>query len=239
MNGLKMNLDKNKCIIIGNNCDNSTVIVDNKQIERVKCMKHLGVFIDEKLNFDENFEKICDKILKKVNYLCRLRNKLSKDVKLLLYKTTIEPHINYCSSVLFLCSDEKLNRLQILQNRALRVILNCDIYTPIRTMLKNSDVLNVKQRIYFNVLVLLYKCMTRMVPDYLCKNLIKRKDLQPYNLRSNEDINIPRMLKAKTQNCLFYKGVQLMNDYTHKYTIENIYSKNIKNIEQYIKNTIQ
>jgi hypothetical protein len=84
--------------------------------------------------------------------LKRISKKLTSKSLILLYNSSIAPHINYCSSVLFLFNEGQLERLQKIQNRIMRLILHAPWDTHINTMLDNLKWLSVKQKINFNTL---------------------------------------------------------------------------------------
>ena len=67
--------------------------IDGNTIEKVNKMKYLGVFIDDKLSFKDHLEFITKKISKKVYFMSKVRNKLDKETKIVLYKSIIVPHI--------------------------------------------------------------------------------------------------------------------------------------------------
>lgn len=175
-------------------------------------MKYLGVVIDDRLNFKENLVMVYKKMSKKVNFLVRNRKRLDYDTKLLLYKSLIAPSIDYCSSILFLMNETDFRRLQKVQNRALRSIKNADRLTHIETMLNDTRLLDIKQRIYYNVLILIYKARNKMLPDYMCRFLKCVGESQPYNLRSNQHYRLPSTTSNSGQNSLAYKGVREFNE---------------------------
>ena len=58
----------------------------------------------------------------KSGYPKRTRKTLPTESLCMLYKTLIEPHIRYCSIVWGNCGEALKDKLQILQNRAARII---------------------------------------------------------------------------------------------------------------------
>lgn len=97
--------------------------VGSAVIDRVSEIKYLGCIIDEKLNFNSNCDLMCKKMAKKTNFFGRISNKLNKSTRLLVYNTIIAPHINYCSTILFLSDKSHIHRIQKLQNKCMRIIL--------------------------------------------------------------------------------------------------------------------
>lgn len=208
-----LNVSKTKFMIISGSSIQHVPIpvkLNGQSIERVWEMKYLGVIIDPQLKLDLNHQYVKKKMIKKISFLQRNRNRYYMHTKLLMYKSLIGPHVDFCSTVLFLATDTQLKELQVLQNRAMRAILNCGIRTSIETMLNRLKLLDVKQRIYFNVLIAVHKMKLGLLPPYLTQQLRYVGDVQPYGLRSNNRFRLPDYT-GQGQNSLFYKGVDLYN----------------------------
>lgn len=234
---LKLNIDKTKYMLIGrkNDMNGNIISVSGNALTQVDNIKYLGIMIDQKLNFKEHLTYTHKKIAKKVYFLGRLRNKMDRSTKLLVYKSLILPHIEYCSSILFLTTDQEIHGLQLLQNKALRHILKRDVYTNIDTMLRQLELLDVKQVIYYNTLKLIYKAEQGKLPDYMSELLVNVSEVQPYNSRSNNLYRLPRNLTSAAQNSLMYKGLNLYNEMKRKYHI----SENMQKFEEILKEFIK
>ena len=106
---------------------------------------------------------------------------------------------------------ENIRKLQILQNRAMRTVLQCEFRTPIQEMLSNLGWLNVEQRLKFNALLMIFKIKNNLYPIYLQRNVSFITN-SFYNLRNIGDFRLPLYRRTGTQNNLLYKGVQLFNN---------------------------
>jgi hypothetical protein len=82
--------------------------------------------------------------------LGRIRKKLTQNSRKIVCQTIISPHIDYCSSILYLASKKQLKRLKLLHNRAMRIVLNCHWRTSREWMLNILGWQSIKQRINFN-----------------------------------------------------------------------------------------
>ena len=69
------------------------------------------------------------------------------------------------------CPDYLLNALQILQNRAARLVTKSGWYTPSTVMLQQVGWLNVRQLIVYYSLVLLYKARLEKKPAYIYERI--------------------------------------------------------------------
>ena len=210
---LKINIEKTNFMIITRkaHADSTNITIDDIPIRQVNVVKYLGVMIDNRLSLKQNTEFVIKKIAKKTGFLMRNSRKMDKATKLLLYKSIVGPHLDYCSTILYLCNNSEISELQKLQNRALRAILKEDRYASIDAMLKATNLLDVKQRICYNVLILIYKAKNNLLPDYLCERLRYVRQAQPYTLRNNSYFRPLALLSASSQNSVFYNGIIMFN----------------------------
>lgn len=211
MNKLKLNESKTKIMEI--NTNNEFIYqINNVKIERVKQMKYLGFIIDENLNFKEHIEYICKKIGKKIGFFKRVRKKLSILTAVNVYNTMIKPHFEFGSTILYTCCTKtQIERLQKLQNKAMRSILKCNRYTSIQHMLDSLKWLNITQRLEFNTLNFIQKMKIGSAPEYLTEQLKYVGEVQPYQLRNAENFRLQRTTTTKMQRSLFHKGLKLYN----------------------------
>ncbi|GFS64241.1 RNA-directed DNA polymerase from mobile element jockey [Trichonephila clavipes] len=92
---------------------------------------YLGVTLDKKLTFKSHLEKITCKFKNRLQALHNLlskNSKLSTNNKRKIYMQYLLPILTYASQIWGITSNRNLDRIQILQNRALRLILNAPTY---------------------------------------------------------------------------------------------------------------
>ena len=80
--------------------------------------------IDQDLNCDKHIINICKKVNDQFNVMKRFSNLVSKHTMLLLYKNFIVPHFNYCADIWHFCGARNTKKLEDLNKRILRFILN-------------------------------------------------------------------------------------------------------------------
>ena len=83
-----------------------------------------GVEIDDKLNFTTHISNICIKASQRVGVLLRLRNLILCKAKLIIYKSSILPHLTYCHLVWHNCRSSDSRKIERIQERALRAVFN-------------------------------------------------------------------------------------------------------------------
>lgn len=218
-NDLKVNVSKTKCMVIAKESIyrqisslDFKVMLGNDEIEMVTKFKYLGILIDRKLNFKSHAAELIKKISFKVSYLSRCSSYLSTWTKKTIYNVLILSHFHYCSSVLFLFKQNELCRLQKLQNRSMRIILAKPRLTPIKDMLKELHWLPVRELLLFNTLTFIHKIKIGHAPQYLSNKIVYTSDIHQYNTRHRENFYIPRVLQGRSQNSLYFKGLNRYNE---------------------------
>ena len=104
-----------------------TVKINNQHIKRVKCTKVLGVQLDEHLKWTQHIEYIVKKISSGIAVIRKLKLGEFIDISTLVvvYNALIQPYFDYCCEVWDTLGKGLLSeRLQKLQNRAARLIMN-------------------------------------------------------------------------------------------------------------------
>ena len=67
------------------------------------------------------------------------------------------------------CPNYLVNALQVMQNKAARYVTKKNVYTPVKTLLKQCNWLSVHQMIFFHTVVLFYRTRVSKVPVQLLK----------------------------------------------------------------------
>lgn len=214
-NKLKLNVDKTKVMIISNkkiDRNNVNIFINGSRLEIENEIKYLGIIIDDKLRFDKNNDYLCKKIGKKVNVLSRLRHELSTGQITMLYKTLIQPHFTYCSSILFLSTKNDLDRLQSLQNKCMKNILRVSKYTSTNLLNETLQILSVRQMIIYRTMIFIFKIINGNAPIYLTNKIKYRNEIHNRHIRNSNYLEPVNATKACSQNSLFFKGIRMFNE---------------------------
>ena len=84
-----------------------------------------------------------------------------------MYKAIIAHHFEYCATLLVHMSETELNKLQMVQNRAMTIILQCNRYTKVRDMLQAVQFMPMRQRLYYNVCIFIFKAVNnRLLKEF-------------------------------------------------------------------------
>ena len=68
-------------------------------VARTTCQKHLGLYLDKKLNFYDDINAKTLKANKEIRIIKRLSNTLPRNSLSIIYKSFIRPHLGYCGII--------------------------------------------------------------------------------------------------------------------------------------------
>ena len=99
----------------------------------------------------------------------------------------ITNRIDYCNSLLCGLPDNSLNKLQRVQNAAARLITGTTKFSHKTSVLRTLHWLPIKQRVQFKMLILVFKAINGLAPNYI-SNLVYILCPSKYLLRRNNEI---------------------------------------------------
>ena len=92
------------------------------QIIKTTEVKYLGVTLDDSLNFKNHLSGLQSKITRSIGILFKLRQFMPRSVLLILYYSFVHAHLLYALLIWTSTYSTYLKRLQVLQNKAIRII---------------------------------------------------------------------------------------------------------------------
>ena len=106
--------------------------------------------------------------------------------------------MNYCNVVWGRCGKGLTDRIFKLQKRILRMIYD-DYVSNIDFLLKRAGTLSVYQRIDYDTVILVFKCIYGNVPMYLSNMFIERPQTR-YSLHNNNSLEVPKLRTSHLNN---------------------------------------
>lgn len=103
------------------------ITIRSSEVEWSNSIKYLGVTLDKTLTFKSNTDLISDKAHKYLGMLYPILNRksrLSKSNKLLIFRAIIQNILLSACPVWGKCGNHHIEKLQIIQNKCLKIILN-------------------------------------------------------------------------------------------------------------------
>jgi hypothetical protein len=174
--------------------------------------KYLGLLFDPALTLDKHAEVLCGKLAQRIGVLRRVRSYLDLRVATMMYNALILPVFDYCNIVVGKGSSSNLGRLQRLQNRGGRVLLQWNRYTHSIDILNALKWLSVEERVKLNTAVMMYKCEKKECPKYLYDSIQYNIARNSCNTRgSSVQKTVPSAYKLVCgQKSFTYQGPKLV-----------------------------
>ena len=116
----KANSDKSHLLL--STLTSSTVSINGGIIKNSESEKLFGVMIDYELSFEEHLSKICDKASQKLNALAHISLYMNIDQRKRIMRAFISSQVRYCPLVWFFCSWKTNDRMNRIQEDALRMV---------------------------------------------------------------------------------------------------------------------
>ena len=133
VNKLSLNVSKTHYIVFTRKSNTVTSVdirIENQAINEVNKTKFLGVIIDKKLTWKEHISYLSSKISRGIGMIIKAKKRLNKDALVTLYYSFIYSYMTYCNHVWGTACITRLNKIIILQKKAIRIICNVNRRTP-------------------------------------------------------------------------------------------------------------
>ena len=164
-NGMQANPSKFQAIFFGNT-PKCAVMAENVPIEIFDSIKLLGVTLDSWLKYDTHVINLCKIAGRHISIIKRLGKYLPTKVKLLLYKTYVACHFNYCPLVWHFCSVKSTDMVENIQYRALKYVYN-DYDSEYSVLLKRAGLPSLELVRQRSLCTEVFKAIHNISPMYM------------------------------------------------------------------------
>ena len=204
------------------------VSVGSVDIFPVQKACNLGVWCDSHLSMSTHITKTCGAAFYWLYNIKRISKFLSEENLISVIHAFVTSRLDYCNSILYGLPSSELIKLQRVQNAAARLVTSTPRYCHITPILYELHWLPVKFRINFKLLLITFKALYGMAPNYIVDLLNIRKKGN-YSLRSNDSIMLEypkeKSLRSFGDRSFSVAATKLWNDLPED--IRNISSINV------------
>ncbi len=217
-NFLLLNSEKTEVLIIrpkiptSNNLEHCLTL-DGCSVDSSSSVRNLGVLFDSNLSFDSHVSSICKTAFFHLKNISKLRPMLSTSNAEILIHEFMTSRLDYCNALLGGFSARLINKLQMVQNAAARVLTRTRKYDHISPVLSTLHWLPIKHRIDFKILLITYKALNGLAPQYLSELLSHYSLPRPLHSQNSGHLIIPRISKSTAGGRSFsYLAPKLWNN---------------------------
>ena len=160
---------------------------NNLPVQNASSQKHLGLVLDEKLNFESHLKEKCAKFNKGIGVIKKLQNTLPRQALLSIYKSFIRPHLDYGDIIYDQPNNESFcQKLESYQYNAALAITGAIRGTSQTKIYNELGLESLRFRRYFRRLCTFFKIKQTGLPSYLF-NLIPQTN-HNYNTRQYDNV---------------------------------------------------
>ena len=159
---------------------------------------YIGVDIDNVLSWNLQTDSISQNFFFIISRLSRLKPVLQSQMLMYIYTSIIQPKIDYAISIWGYTTAHNINKVQRLLNRAARILTGNFDYVNTRgiDLVNNLGLMNVTQRRDYFMLIMMFKSIHGLVPDYICDEITMQRDITVRTTSStvNNNVHVPHII---------------------------------------------
>ena len=194
-NEMRRNHDKYKAMVMGKTSRDPVFKCEGTSIPLVEEVELLGVTVDNKLKFEGQIKKICRKVSQQIAVLKRMKKLLPLKLRENLYRAFIAPHFNYCAESWHFCGNRLTEKLEKLNERALRFVYQ-DKNSPYETLIVKNGYSTLANQRLAKILSTVFRAIGNgNVPSSISELLTAR--ISNYNLRGDAILKLPKVNSTK------------------------------------------
>lgn len=188
-----------------------TLSINNNKLCQVEKVKYLGLMLDRNLNWEAHIDYTVNKIRPFIKVLQRISRQLNFQTKMLIYFAYVYSRLMYLNVLWCTAKLGSLHRIQVLQNKAIRVIYQYNRFMSVIQMYKPNNMLTLDMMFKYSTVNLWHKISINAI-----STTIKAKqncEIHKYNTRSARNSHLQHVNSMKYGSKSFtYRGAKLYNE---------------------------
>ena len=142
-------------------------VIGPDSVQPIDCVRDLGLYLDATMSMRAHISRLTSTCFGVLRQICSIRRCLTSRASDILVTCFVFARHDYRNSAFAGLPRCDLDRLQAVQNAAVRLVSGARKYDHVTPLLRDRHWLPVEQRIQFKIAVTVYKCMRGLTADYL------------------------------------------------------------------------
>ncbi len=218
-NMLKLNDTKTEFMVIGKTSSlrklpsTRQIIMGDECIVATENAKNIGAVFDSNLSMAAQIKSVCRSSYCQLYNIGKIRPFITKQSAITLVHALVTSKLDTCNSLLYGCPATLLQKLQLVQNNAARLI-HRKRQGHVTQLLINLHWLPVEARIDYKICTLVFKCQNQSAPLYLQDLVIPYKPNRD-NMRSatSHRMDPPKVKQKRAgERSFLYAAAKLWNE---------------------------
>ena len=223
VNRLALNIGKTNFVIFHTTNKklpyNVTLQLNRKAILQKEHIKYLGVTVDQHLSWKEHISNVSKTISRNTGILCKLRTYLNPKLLKTIYYSLIYSYIIYGIQVWGSAGITLLDKVLIVQKRAVRIMTNNSHYASARPLasstplFKELKILKLQDVYNLHVATFIYSCLSLATPSIFFDWFIINNSMHSHATTTNTIITQEHYFdvgEASSTNCLHNRYSRLV-----------------------------
>ena len=169
------------------------IFINGVIIPAVPAARDLGTILDSHLKPNAHVNNnICETAHCAIRSISRIQKYLSQEDCEKLIHTFVTSRLDSCNSILYGLPEYSLSKLQRIQNTAARLVSKTKKSDHITPVLAALHWLPIKYRIVFKILLITFKALNGLAPNYICELLHKYQPTRFLRSSTRKLLSVPR-----------------------------------------------
>ena len=215
-NKLSLNINKTTYIVFSQirriRSAEYNILINGSKIKKVENVKFLGVYIDNKMNWEKHIAHIKAKIAKGIGIIYKLKRYFDYKTLVSLYYNFVYPYIIYGLEIWGTASKTQISSIHLLQKKVIRIIKSVPTRTSCDGLFKDLKILTIQKLFHFQVAIFMYKVTYKQVPPTFINMFTINETVHDHDTRNSQAYRIPTLHLTISQRGIRYIGVHYWND---------------------------
>lgn len=218
-NKLSLNLSKTHLMLFSlkNSLKNTQlqIKIDNTILKTETTTRFLGVIIDNNLNWSQHIAHIANKFSKSLGLLKIASSVLNRKTLKMLYYSFLHPYLHYCILIWGNAADIHINRLTLLQKRAIRTISHADFLAHTNELFAQHKILKLVDLYKQRLAIFTFKLYKHLFPQSFTDHFLSPLIQHSHSTRSRtyQLVNIPQCRTSLKQKTLKHSSSRFHNEF--------------------------
>ena len=138
--------------------------LNGKILYQNSSIKYLGIKIDQYLNWEDHINNIAIKLNTANAILYKVRQFVNERTLISIYHSLFDSHINY-ASVVWSQAKSSMNRVFIIQRKALRTIYLKSKFDHTSSLFVESNIIKLPEKISIKICLFVSKSLSSQLPE--------------------------------------------------------------------------
>ena len=180
--------------------------------ENIKPVTSAKDTLDSNLSYNEHISNLTSSCVRKLCQINRVKNSFDSKTLQSVIEALVINKLTYGSTIWSNTSAKDINKLQLVQNFAVRIIKKVKKFDHITPSLKEFNWLPMEQLLLYRDSIMAYKCFNNLASSYLTNKFIKRSDILYRSTRNCKNLDIPAFKTSSGQKTFWYRAVKIWSN---------------------------